>query len=270
MKKVTLSLAFLIAISCFVCGAANAAVIYNSMPDPYPHNVPSLGYQATSTQEFGDAIRFAGTERNLTSVTVALSDWAKFEDWGALYPAGYSHDFTLNLYNINTTPGSVTPGSLIASLTTNATVPLRPVGWDMNGILFNITFDASSLSVVLPDQIVYGLAYNTQNRGYDPIGVSGPYNSLNFGLNTSSPTVGTDLNTNSIYWNTSHAPFYSDGGVAGVSLFREDSEWAPYTPAIMFNADAPPAATPEPGTMILMGVGALGVAFMRRRSQKKS
>lgn len=31
-----------------------------------------------------------------------------------------------------------------------------------------------------------------------------------------------------------------------------------------------PVATPEPGTMILMGIGALGAVFMRRRSQKSN
>jgi len=34
--------------------------------------------------------------------------------------------------------------------------------------------------------------------------------------------------------------------------------------------DQPPTATPEPGTMMLMGIGAAGVAFMRRRKMKNA
>lgn len=272
MRKIALCLALIIAALGLVGGSAHAVVIYNSIPDPYPKNIPSLGYQATSTQEFGNAIQFDGTARNLTSVTVALSDWALFSKWGTTYPSGYSHDFTLNLYNVGAS-GSNTPGSLIESLTTSAIVPLRPEVWEdgqikYSGILFNVVFDASSLSIILPDEIVFGLAYNTETHGYTPLGAPGPYNSLNFGLNESAPSVGTDLNPDAVYWNTSHAGFYTDLGAAGVKYFREDTGWTGYTPAIMFNADGAPVATPEPGTMILMGVGVLGAVFMRRRSQK--
>ncbi len=35
-----------------------------------------------------------------------------------------------------------------------------------------------------------------------------------------------------------------------------------------FKLSTPTAATPEPGTMLLMGIGAAGVAFMRRRKMK--
>ena len=50
--------------------------LYDSIPDPLPGNVPSVGFQATQTAELGDRIRFAGTNRNLQSVTVTMSSWA--------------------------------------------------------------------------------------------------------------------------------------------------------------------------------------------------
>lgn len=244
-------------------GSAGATVIYSSMPTPYPHNLPSLGYQATSTQEFGDQIQFAGTDRVLSTVTVAMSDWAKSSDWISQYPTGsYDHLFTLNLYNAG---NSTTPGSLITSLTTVAQVPLRPDNWDMNGILFNITFNFNGQGISLPDEIVYGLAFNTQTHGYNPLTVSGPYNSLNFALNTVAPSVGVDVNADSLFWNTSHAGFYADGGVAGTSTFRNDTGWSGYVPAVEFNAVAP---VPEPSTLVLLGAGLAGAVLIRRKVKK--
>jgi hypothetical protein len=243
-------------------GSAGAAVVYSSMPSPYPDNLPSLGYEATSTQEFGDQIQFAGTGRALTTVTVALSDWAKSSDWISQYPTGsYSQQLTLNLYNVG---ASNTVGSLIASLTTTAQVPLRPDNWTANGILFNATFNG--LGVTLPNQIIYGLAFNTTDHGYQPTGVAGPYDSLNFGLNTVAPSVGTDASPDTVFWNTSYAGFYSDGGAGGIGTFRSDSGWSSpyYTPAIEFEVlDQEPV--PEPCTMLLFGAGSLGLAFFGKR-----
>lgn len=247
-------------------GSASATVIYSSMPTPYPHGLPSLGYQATSTQEFGNQIQFAGTERNLSTVTVALSDWAKSSDWISLYPSGsFSQDFTLNIYNVG---ANNTLGSLITAISTTSNVPLRPDNWDMNGILFNVTFNA--IGITVPDQIIFGLAYNTQTHGYNPTGVAGPYNSLNFGLNTVAPSIGTDVNIDSVFVNTTWAGFYTDGGNAGVGTFRSDTGWSSpyYTPAIEFNT-VDSAPVPEPGTMMLLGMGMLGLAVYGKRKINK-
>ncbi len=40
---------------------ANAEVIFDNTPSPLPANIPSLGYQAEQTSEFGNEISFAGT-----------------------------------------------------------------------------------------------------------------------------------------------------------------------------------------------------------------
>ena len=56
--------------------AAHATVIYSNLEDPLPGNLPSLGYQATSTAEFGDHIQFAAGPRKLDSVTITMSNWA--------------------------------------------------------------------------------------------------------------------------------------------------------------------------------------------------
>ena len=114
-------------------------------------------------------------------------------------------------------------------------------GWGDNcyrGLAFNIEFDLTSLGVMLPDQVIFGLAYNTQTWGYEPIGVPGPYVSLNFALVDVGPTSGVDVEPDAVFWNTATASNYTDEGAAGVGIFRRDTGWAPLTPAIRFTARA--------------------------------
>jgi hypothetical protein len=55
------------------------------------------------------------------------------------------------------------------------------------------------MGITLPNQIIYGVAYNTQSFGAVPLEVGGPYISLNVGLNNSGgpapfgpPSVGSN------------------------------------------------------------------------------
>ena len=59
-------------------------IIYNSIPFPLPGNVDSLGYEATQTVEFGNAITFGGTLRQLGTITVVMSNWAKESTYEAV------------------------------------------------------------------------------------------------------------------------------------------------------------------------------------------
>jgi hypothetical protein len=82
--------------------------------------------------------------------------------------------------------------------------------------------------VTLPNDVIVGIAYNTADYGAPPIHQPGPYNSLNVGVPTGqTASVGTDDNANNVFWNTSYAGFYADGGTAGVGIFRQDTNWAP-------------------------------------------
>jgi hypothetical protein len=74
-KLSTLSTIALCAAAAFAVPAQGVA-IYDSIPAPLPPNVPSVGYQATQTAEFGDLIQFGGNGRTLTQVTLVMSDWA--------------------------------------------------------------------------------------------------------------------------------------------------------------------------------------------------
>src|SRR5579864_2823723 len=56
--------------------ASPTTTIYNSIPSPLPDNMPSLGFQAGHTNEFGNEITFGGAARALDTVTVTLSSQA--------------------------------------------------------------------------------------------------------------------------------------------------------------------------------------------------
>jgi hypothetical protein len=255
--------------------AAGASILYDNLPDPLPPNLPSLGYQATQSAEFGDLIQLAGTGRVLSQVTVAMSDWALASDFPS-YPGAsgptWSHPLTLNIYNVDNSGPNPAPGPLIASRTQTFAIPWRPpadptcpggVDWrasDGNcysGFAFTVTFDFTG--TVVPDQIIYGLAYNTETWGYAPIGTPGPYESLNFALATLPPAVGSEPFPDTAYWNTETAANYADGGAGGVGVFRRDTAWTPYSGAVLFAAQIPDAPALSP--LALAGL-ALALALM--------
>src|SRR5262249_40256180 len=101
-----------------------------------------------------------------------------------------------------------------------------------NGLAFTITFDFTGTT--LPSQIIYGVSYNTLTWGYNPIGVDGPYESLNFGVTTAAPSTGSNPFPDTAYWNTNTAGNYADGGAGGTGTFRRDTGWTPFSGAISF------------------------------------
>lgn len=234
---------------------ASSTVVYNNIPSPQPPNVPSVGFEATSTSEFGGQVGLAGSERTDPTVTVLMSSWAcETGGWTsgcATTPgATFAHPITLNVYNVG---AGNSVGSLITSKTTTFTMPYRPssdgcggdsTAWTApngscnHGIAFPISFNLTGTT--LPDNVIVGVAYNTSHYGANPIGTTGPYDSLNVGTSP-SPTVGTALPTaNDAYQNSSWAGAYCDNGAGGTGTFRLDAGcWTGFLPAIKIAATVP-------------------------------
>lgn len=247
----------------FFCFAvAHGATIYSTIPQPLPPNLPSWGYQATQTAEFGGLIQFGGVERGLNTVTVVMSDWALAADYQSADPT-WNYPLTLNLYNADTSGPIAAVGSLIASQTQTFAIPWRPVadptcspatkwraadGNCYNGLAVPVDFDFSGITV--PDQIIYGLAFNTQTWGYAPTGTTGPYNSLNFALATTPPSAGSNPLPDSAFIST------GSGGT-----FSYQTGWSPYSGAISFDA----TAVPEPASCTMLAFGLLGIVVSRIR-----
>jgi hypothetical protein len=279
MLKLHNGLAAILVFAAVGAGSARAEIVYDTIPDPLPGNVPSLGYQANQTAEFGGLIApdLSAGYTNLDTVTVAMSDWAKQSDWaGVGSPAGFNINLTMTLYSY---PGSGTAvGADIGTpVTVNALIPWRPEadpscgsggGYSpacLNGSLSTVTFDFSSQNITLPSQLIYGLSFNTTTWGADPTGVPGPYESLNFGLSDVGPSVGSQPLPGTAYWNTETAGDYTDGGTAGVGVFRQDTGWAPYSGAVEFDV-----ATPEPSTFSLIGLGLAGLGIVARKLARRA
>src|SRR2546426_8191456 len=202
-----------------IVGPASASTtsltaIYNSTVKPLPANLPSVGAEAASFNEFGDEITFApSTPRNVKKVIVTLSSWGCQEGhWysgDCVTPPGatFSLPISLTIYQATSTAPSVSPvpaGSPIATVTQTFSVPYRPSAsaictggrWFkngqgcFNGLAHNVTFKFPFRNLD-PDTVVYGITYNTTHYGYAPIGESAPcftssggcpYDSLNIAL----------------------------------------------------------------------------------------
>lgn len=224
--------------------------------------------------------------------------------------ATFTEPITLNIYNVGAASqyGPSTTGSLITSVTQTFTIPYRPSAdtnyttdcaatataddvpvsdfagtWFdaaldrcFNGYLTPVTFNFGH--VVLPNSVIYGIAYNTSDFGYQPYGDNTAchssaggcgYDSLNVALSQepTAPSVGSDDYPGTVYENIDNEDYavndYCDAGAAGINVFRidepadypttngtdsncwsvEDNSAAPYyVPAVQFNAVSSEAA----------------------------
>lgn len=230
--------------------AAAETVAFSTMPDALAPNYASLGYQATSTDEFGDYIQLGGMDRALTTVSVGFSSWACETGSGATCAttpgATFTHPITVNIYDVNSAVVPPAVGALLATVTESTSIPFRPSAdptcaggsaWKAsdgscnNGVAFAADFDFSGTTV--PDDIIVTVAYNTGSHGESPLGVSGPYDSLNVILAPAAPTVGVDVTEDEVFWDSSHGPFYTDGGAAGTDTLRVDTGWSGYHGAMI-------------------------------------
>ena len=194
---------------------------FDSIADPFPANMPSYGPEAYALSSLGDRIRLApDTPRKLRAVTVGMSSWAcesgAWNTANCVSAAGttFTHPVTLRIYDDSS-------NTLLATRSQEFVMPYRPStdtaacadhrwkaadGVCYSGIAFKITFDLSSLKVTLPDNVRYELSYNTRSYGAQPLGETGPYDSLNMGIYNATvahPSVGSDPDSGYLMWNGS-------------------------------------------------------------------
>ena len=162
-----------------------------------------------------------------------MSDHALYSDYSSdpRYSGNstsWTHPITINVYTSHLDVNGV-PDQKIATVTQTVTIPWRPPAFAFSGIAFNATFDMSSLNVTLPNAVIVSVAFNTETFGSAPLGVPGPYISLNVGAPTGGvATVGTDDNTDAVFLNANNSGGYDNGCPGGViGMFCQDTGWTP-------------------------------------------
>jgi hypothetical protein len=241
-------------------GSASAAVIYDNAP-PHAKNLVSLGYEATSTSEFGGLVRFAGASRSNPTVTVVMSSWACQNLQGGAAcktspGATFTWPITLNVYELG---AGNEPGAKIASKTLAVSVPYRPsannarcsltsegvVGYSkecFNGKEFKVKFALEG--VTLPAEAILSVAYNTTDYCAAPTHeASVGEDSLNLGLTEPAnfsepepvvPSVGSNPLPGDAYVNSSYSAMY--GGLGTVGQFTIAGEWTGFQPVFKVTA----------------------------------
>jgi hypothetical protein len=232
----------------------NERPAYDSIPPTLPGNVSGVGFEALAVSEFGDQVGLATTGRRaLRAMRVVMTSGAcQTRDPqtlrcvttpGATFPV----PITGNIYAVDDSGTVPAPGALLATVTRTFDIPYRPSQDDVRctggqaggwfdpasgrcfpAIALTIRFDFPA-GVRLPDQVIWTLAFNTTNHGYDPVGVQPcnatpagcGYDSLNAGVQTfpGQPSTGTVFDPNAAYINSTNATTYCDPGPLGVLRF---------------------------------------------------
>ncbi len=197
--------------TCFVkpstgprCTTGDTNVAYNAMPFDVVNCLnPAIGFEATSTSEFGNGVTLAsGTGRNLSQLKVDFQSFAcqsghwNTGDCSSAPGSTFNWPITANIYDPNGSGGLTTP---IATVTTTQTIPYRPSAsgattcpsdggttppqWTAGSQWFNpqavgggacqnsigtvLTFNFPS-GTVLPGTVVWTVAFNTSDFGAKP------------------------------------------------------------------------------------------------------
>ncbi|MBB5350842.1 hypothetical protein HNR46_001076 [Haloferula luteola] len=181
---------------------SGSQLVFRTAPEMLPLHYTSASLASLGDKAMGDIITLASGNRKLESVEAVLVNWSKASNWPTFSPQtseGYYHPISIIVYNRNN-DGSL---SLAAQQTRNVLVPWRPETLDdgypypYGGKAFKVRFNFDG-DITLSNNLAVMVAYNTQNSGFTPTGVAGPYNTLNVALAPSAPTTGTDFSTSTM------------------------------------------------------------------------
>lgn len=202
MGSVATALPFIFAAS---AGAVSGSqLIYDALPSIDPQtSYPAHGYQVNETSQLADSVNLGGSNRRLETVTVTLNSGAKFSEYSTnpAYSANstsWSQEVTVNVYSSSLDANGV-PDTLLATEVQPFNIPWSPEA-AVGGIATNVTLNFTDIYVQLPENVIVGVAFNTQNYGAVPTGVPGPYNSLGVATPNNQPsTIGTDADIDGVF-----------------------------------------------------------------------
>ena len=176
---------------------SNSEILFQRIPEVDQPSYPSYGLDGKVDTGLGDVVDLKRDNRRLESVDVAMVNFAQAASWPELAEEnseGYFHPLTLTIYRVL--------GDdlfLVAEETQNALIPWRPATLDdggeypFGGRAFRVRFDFVEEAFLAGD-LALVISYNTNQGGPAPLGVAGPYDSLNVALNGDTPQVGSDDN----------------------------------------------------------------------------
>ena len=85
-----------------------------------------------------------------------------------------------------------------------------------NGLYHTVTFNLRALKLKLPQRIVYGVSYNSDHHGPNPLGgTNAPEDSLNLALSPAT-TTGKQVFPGGMFWDTSYLGFTCGDATNGI------------------------------------------------------
>ncbi|MDA7496796.1 MBG domain-containing protein [Akkermansiaceae bacterium] len=191
---------------------SNSEVLFQRIPEIDQPSYPSYGLNGKSDIGLGDLVDLEIDNQRLESVDVVMVNFAQAASWPQLAEEnseGYFHPLTLTIYRVL--------GDdlfLVTEKTQDVLIPWRPATLDdgeeypYGGRAFRARFNFTE-EKFLAGNLALVISYNTSEGGPAPLGVAGPYDSLNVALNDDTPLVGSDDNPSRVVRQTASRIYQS-------------------------------------------------------------
>lgn len=258
---------FFIVLFLFCSYSSSQTIVYNNLPSPIPPDVPlSISFSGGAFTQLGNYVLLNSTNNVTvcaTSISTILSAHTARSDFptynattnATINALGWYWNITVLIYSLNSTNQSYpAPNALLYSQTVLSFIPWRPANngscvsnstWYANGtcypgISFPVTWAFPS-EVSLPANVLVAYTWNTQNAGFNPVGINGPWITLYLGIAGAPPAIGTNVIPGTEFVNSSNPGAYNSAGPTGV--FRVDYGWSPDTTLLQVTSQDCPIVT---------------------------
>ncbi|MDB4417775.1 DUF5011 domain-containing protein [Akkermansiaceae bacterium] len=191
---------------------SNSEVLFQRIPSIDQPSYPSYGLNGKVDIGLGDLVDLEIDNQRLESVDVVMVNFAQAANWPQLAAensVGYLHPLTLTIYRVL--------GDdlfLVTEKTQDVLIPWRPATLDdgeeypYGGRAFRARFNFTE-EKYLAGNLALVISYNTIQGGPAPLGVAGPYDTLNVALNDDTPLVGNDDNPSRVVRQTASRIYQS-------------------------------------------------------------